>query len=376
MGISLFVLPIVMAYVIDLALGDPAWLYHPVILIGKLINILERFLGRLSIAKYLQGVLLTLITVGVTGIFTGAVYIIIASILRLTWLKILLSALIIWTSFSNRCLGDEVSEVYNALANRDIDYARTRLQRVVGRDASVLSENEIIRAAVETLSENLIDGFVSPLFYATLGTVISCVFLTKNLELAGVTRAFYLVNIGEISNHIRATDLFNVGNIEESFYLSLAPLFAMVYKAVNTLDSMVGYKNEKYIDLGRFSAKTDDVFNFIPARIGSILIILTGLVSGRNGIRVFIRDRRKHTSPNCAFPESAFSGILKIKLGGSHIYFGNMVYKPTIGEDKRNIDFRIIKEAIRLMYGSSFVNLMSFLAIILVVASKFTMTGI
>lgn len=351
MGISLFVLPIVIAYVIDLVLGDPAWLYHPVILIGKLINRLERFLGGLSIGKYFQGVLLTLITVGVTGIFTGAVYIIIAGILKLTLLKILLSSLIIWTSFSNRCLGDEVKEVYKALANRDIDYARERLQRVVGRDTSVLSENEIIRAAVETLSENLIDGFVSPLFYATLGMIISYIFMSKNI----VYHSF----MEPLSKNI------GYNNFTESFYLSFAPVLVLVFKAVNTLDSMVGYKNEKYILLGRFSAKTDDVFNFIPARIGSILIILTGIITRRNGMKVFLRDRKNHTSPNCAYSESAFSGILKIMLGGSHIYFGKMVYKPTIGEDEKKIDFKIIKEAISLMYGSSLVNLIFFIAVIL-----------
>lgn len=181
----------------------------------------------------------------------------------------------------------------------------------MGRDTKSLSKDEIVRADVETIAENTADGVIAPILYAILGG---------------------------------------------------APL-AMMYKGINTMDSMLGYMNEKYKHIGFFPAKTDDVFNFIPARITGFLICLSAPLVGGNikeSIKVMIRDRKNHKSPNCAYPEGAAAGAMGVQLGGTNIYFGEKIYKPTIGNKLKELDEEHIIATIKLMYGAMFYLLILF----------------
>lgn len=179
-----------------------------------------------------------------------------------------------------------------------LDSARTRLSYIVGRDTQNLSREEIVRATVETVSENTSDGIIAPLFYASI---------------------------------------FG------------APL-ALCYKMINTMDSMLGYKNEKYRKIGFFPAKTDDVANFIPARLTGILMILTHPFQIKRSLRIMLRDRKNHKSPNCGYPEAATAGILGVQLGGNNYYFGELVEKPTIGDKLRPLEAEDINRTIKIMY--------------------------
>ena len=192
---------------------------------------------------------------------------------------------------------------------------------IVGRDTENLSEKEIIRATVETVAENTVDGLIAPLFYAFVGACI------------------------------------NVGGI------SLAAPLAMTYKAINTLDSSVGYKNEKYLHIGFASAKIDDIANYIPSRISVILFTIGNLFlrnDYKNCFKISIRDRKNHKSPNCAFSEGAVAGALGIQLGGTNIYFGETVYKPTIGDKTREIEVQDISRTNKILYATSLTSMLVF----------------
>ncbi|NRZ96469.1 adenosylcobinamide-phosphate synthase [Clostridium tetanomorphum] len=294
---------IVLAVIIDWIVGDPYWFPHPVIYIGKLISALDKK-GR-KICKSNEALKL----------FGGLIVIIVASfsflspflILKLAignlWIYHSLNILILWTTLSAKCLKDEAIKVYYALKNRDIKDARLKLSYIVGRDTSELDEKEIIRADVETVAENASDGVIAPLFYGIIGG---------------------------------------------------APL-AMMYKGINTMDSMLGYMNEKYLHIGFFPAKVDDIFNFIPARISGILMCFTApLVNGNilYSFKIMLRDRKNHKSPNCAYPEAATAGAMEVQIGGTNVYFGEVVYKPTIGDMKKELSFVHIFDSIKLMYAS------------------------
>ena len=219
------------------------------------------------------------------------------------WLYHCLNIIIIWTTLAAKCLDGEAKKVYYALKNNDLEDARVKLSYIVGRDTKELSDKEIIRADVETVAENAADGVIAPLFYAIFGG---------------------------------------------------APL-AMMYKGINTMDSMLGYMNEKYRYIGFFPAKVDDVFNFIPARLTGILICIVAFIVKGNPIesfRIMIRDRKNHKSPNCAYPEGAAAGAMRVQLGGTNVYFGEVVYKPTIGDKSIELSFEHIDECIKLMYGA------------------------
>ena len=193
----------------------------------------------------------------------------------------------------------------------DLEKSRIQLSYIVGRDTTNLNEKEIVRATVETVAENTVDGIIAPLFYGFIGR---------------------------------------------------APL-AMAYKAVNTLDSTVGYKNDKYYYLGFASAKIDDIANYIPARLGVILLPLGSLFTGFNfkdALKIGIRDRKNHKSPNCAFSEGAVAGALGIQLGGTNVYFGKEVYKPTIGDKTREIEIEDIVRTNKIMYSSSIISIIIF----------------
>lgn len=298
------ILIMILGYIMDLVFGDPYWFPHPVRFIGKLISKTEKFIRKHAKSekslKY-WGILMWLVPVVTTALVT-------ALIVKITsfnkYVEIFVSAFIIYTTLSTKCLKDEATKIYNVLETGDIKKSREQLSYIVGRDTTNLSQSEIIRATVETVAENTVDGTISPMFYGFL----------------------------------------------------FGPVGAMTYKAINTLDSMVGYKNDKYLNLGCVSAKLDDVANFIPARLTAIFMPLGAFLCGMNGANSFkiaIRDRKNHKSPNCAFAEGAAAGAIGVQLGGTNIYFGKEVYKPTIGDKKRELENYDIVRMNKLMYATT-----------------------
>jgi len=294
-------LTIGVGFLLDLLLGDPAWLPHPVRWIGRLIACLEKRIRALALSPQglkLAGIGLVLLTVGAAYLCTWAILYLAGQISA--YLYYLLSAVVVYYSLATRCLGQEALGIYQALTAGDLPLARKRLSYIVGRDTQDLSSGEVVRGAVETVAENTVDGVISPLCYIFLG----------------------------------------------------GPALGMAYKAVNTLDSMVGYLNEKYRDLGWAAARLDDVANLLPARVTGVLLPLAGSLWGRNpwlGLRIMWRDRRNHKSPNGGYPEAAMAGLLGIQLGGTNYYFGEPVYKPTIGDPGKPLEPSDILAAVRIM---------------------------
>ena len=297
------VLDIILAVMLDLIIGDPYWFPHPVIYIGKLISRLDKVGRRLCKTnkqiKAFGGIIVVI--VALSSFLVPFIILMISK--EVSWLYHILNVILIWTTIATRCLHKEGKKVYDSLAKNDIYDARVKLSYIVGRDTKTLSEYEIVRADVETIAENASDGVIAPILYAILGG---------------------------------------------------APL-AMMYKGINTMDSMLGYMNEKYKYIGFFPAKTDDIFNFIPARITGFLICLAAPFVGGNiveSIKVMVRDRKNHKSPNCAYPEGAAAGAMGVRLGGTNVYFGEKIYKPTIGNKTKKLGKEHIIDTIKLMYGA------------------------
>lgn len=299
------------AWLLDCWLGDPPHWPHPIRVIGNLIHRVQRvirFLCHRDFTLRLGGAALWVIVVGASW---AAVW----GILELAyglhvWMGVALETGLIYTLLAGRSLGDAAREVETPLRAGDLAASREKLSWIVGRDTSRLQPPQITRAVVETVAENTVDGVIAPLFFLLLGG---------------------------------------------------APL-AMAYKAVNTLDSMVGYKHEKYRAIGMVSARLDDAANFIPARLSWLLLTLAAKLCGydhQSALRIGWRDRRNHSSPNCAWPEATVAGALGIRLGGPNDYFGERVEKPWIGEATREVSVEDIPAAIRLM------NIASLLALIL-----------
>ena len=293
-------LSIYTGYALDLIIGDPYSFPHPVRYIGKLISIVEKQIRKITSSDKglkIAGFFLWFIVVGATfGITT-----LVLQLFKFNKLAyFIVNTILIYTTLATKCLKDESVKIYKVLKTGDLEKSRIQLSYIVGRDTTNLNEKEIVRATVETVAENTVDGIIAPLFYGFIGG---------------------------------------------------APL-AMAYKAVNTLDSTVGYKNDKYYYLGFASAKIDDIANYIPARLGVVLLSLGSLFAGfnfRNALKIGIRDRKNHKSPNCAFSEGAVAGALGIQLGGTNVYFGKEVYKPTIGDKTREIEIEdIVKQLLML----------------------------
>jgi len=307
---------IIAAYFLDLIIGDPHWIPHPVRIIGKVIKYLERVLRKNNQgqqAEKIKGIILTVITVGLSY-FIIYFLIYIARIIS-PGLKFAFSSFFIFTTLSTKNLGEEAFSVYRALEEDNLELARERVSRIVGRDTSDLDEEEIVRATIETIAENTVDGIISPLFYAVLGG---------------------------------------------------APL-AMAYKAVNTLDSMVGYKNEKYLYFGWFSAKLDDLVNYLPARISVLLIPVASLIVRQRGLmalRAIFRDGKESPSPNAGIPQAGFAGSLGIQLGGVNFYQGLKEYRPILGEKLKKKSSKDILNAIWLSCTVSMLMFLSGLAIL------------
>ena len=305
------ILSIYIGYIIDLIIGDPYSFPHPVRFIGKLIKITEdriRKVAKNDKALKIGGFTLWFITVGVTYLVT---YLIVKLSSLIPGGFLIANSFLIYTTLATKCLKDEAVKIYEVLQTKDIEKARVQVSYIVGRDTTHLDEGEIIRATVETVAENTVDGIIAPMFYAFIGG---------------------------------------------------APL-AMAYKAINTLDSTVGYKNDKYKDLGFASAKIDDIANFIPARISSILMAIGSFIlkyNYKDALKISIRDRKNHKSPNCAYPEGSVAGALGIQLGGTNIYFGKAVYKPTIGDKHREIEVDDIVKTNKIMYATSITSIVVF----------------
>lgn len=311
------ILSIYIGYVMDLIIGDPYSFPHPVRYIGKLIKTTENKIRKIAKTdKNLKigGFVLWFVTVGITYLVT---YLTVKLSSFVPGGFLIANSILIYTTLATKCLKDEAVKIYKVLKSKDIEKSRIQLSYIVGRDTTSLDEGEIIRATVETVAENTVDGIIAPMFYAFIGG---------------------------------------------------APL-AMAYKAINTLDSTVGYKNEKYMNLGFASAKIDDIANYIPARISVLLMTIGSLILGydyKSCFKISIRDRKNHKSPNCAYPEGAVAGALGVQLGGTNIYFGKEVHKPTIGDKIREIEIEDIVRTNKIMYATSITSILIFTALFIV----------
>lgn len=295
------IIALLIGFILDLLLGDPAWLYHPVCLIGRYIAWAEKRLRARGGNLRRSAVILTASTVILTMVVVAALLWLLSRFGRVPLLVGM--ALLDWMGIAITSMAREARGVAQAL-DRGVEAGRTQVARIVGRDTQRLNEEEIIKATLETVAENTTDGVISPLLYAAIG----------------------------------------------------GPVLLWGFKAASTLDSMVGYLDEKYRDIGWSSARLDDVLNFIPARITALLLCLaaalTGL-DGANAFRIVRRDHANHKSPNCAWSESAAAGALHIQLGGTHDYFGKSVEKPTIGDADRAAQRGDIAKVNRLLYVAS-----------------------
>lgn len=301
---------ICVAMILDFFVGDPYWFPHPVKFMGKLISILEKLFRRVchsAISLKLAGILITILTCFVSGAFT----IIILKVLKAYLpFSIMIEIIICTTCIAARSLDYEASKTLKALS-QSLDAGRKQLSNIVGRDTACLSEEEVFKACIETVAENISDGVIAPIFYM-----------------------FFFGATGGI-----------------------------VYKQINTLDSMIGYKNERYKDIGFFAAKLDDIVNFIPSRLSAFLLLVSARFSTKSfstadikrGYDIFIRDRFNHLSPNSAQTESVIAGLLGIQLGGTHTYFGKTVVKKTIGDKIKPASASDVRKTIKLIYKSEIV---------------------
>lgn len=298
---------LIVGFALDLILGDPPYRFHPVRLMGGMARLYEDRIRR-HIEDELKGgwLLAVALPLDVFLITAGLLWI---SNLIHPAMAFALTIFLIYSALSIRDMEDHVRRIDQSLSDGDLESARLHLSKIVGRDTGALQEKDIVRAAVETVAEGTLDGIVSPMFYAALGG---------------------------------------------------AP-FVMVFKSASTLDSLVGYRNERYEKFGRFAARLDDLLNYLPARITPVLIAIGALFSGsdaRRALRIGFRDGRNNPSPNSGFPESSFAGALGVKLGGLNYYEGQAVKKPFLHAEAKEPERGDIAKSIRLMYFTSFIALL------------------
>jgi len=309
-------------FILDIIIGDPNNPFHPVRGIGYIAKKFETiFRNILKNSLKFAGFVTWILTVTLTFAITFEIVNI--SKKFNIYFGIIVEGILIYFCISSKALVVEGYKVIKFLLKNDIEGARKQLSFIVGRDTAGLDKDGIIRAVIETIAENMADGIIAPLLYA---------------------------------------GIFG------------APL-AFAYKAVNTLDSMFGYKNNKYIDFGYFSAKLDDVFNYIPARITGILIIISAAIlryDYKNSLKIYKRDRYNHTSPNSAHPEAAIAGALGLELGGSNYYFGKLVEKPTIGDKFKEIEIKDVNKTVKVLYLSSFIGFLFALTLRILMGTLFS----
>lgn len=295
-----------LGFLLDLLLGDPYWLPHPIRLIGSLIARLDRWLlGEAKIRdnqkEFRKGILLTVLVLLITT--AVAAFIFFGAYAIHPYVGVAVEMIMTYQILATKCLKVESMKVYRCLQEENLETARKAVSMIVGRDTAVLNEEGVTKAAVETVAENTSDGVIAPMLYTALG----------------------------------------------------GPVLGFFYKAVNTMDSMVGYKNERYLYFGRAAARLDDVVNYIPARISAYLMILAAYCggrcfSGKRAYAIYKRDNRKHASPNSAQTEAVCAGALGVRLAGDASYFGKLVKKPYIGDAVRSVEYEDIRRANRLLY--------------------------
>ena len=302
-------------FAFDLVVGDPHWLPHPIRLVGRLISGLERILRRVFPAtpkgEHAAGVVLVVLVCTIST--ACAIALLVLCGMASPWLALAVESIMCYQMLATKALKDESMKVYDALAAGDLAAARSAVSMIVGRDVERLDAAGVTRAAVETVAENASDGVVAPLLFMAVGG---------------------------------------------------APL-GVFYKAVNTMDSMVGYRNEKYRYFGTAAARFDDVLNFVPARLSGVLMVCAASIArldAKGAWRIFLRDRRKHASPNSAHTEAACAGALDVALAGDAWYFGKLVEKPTIGDALRPVEAADIVRANRLLYATASLSLVLCLA--------------
>lgn len=293
-------------YVLDLIFGDPRQIYHPIRIIGNLIAVLEKGIRKVfpktSKGELAGGTVLVVLVVQICTAVPAALLGLAAWIHPVVYW--LLASFWCWQILATKSLKTESMKVYAPLKEGDLPAARRAVAMIVGRDTERLTEEGVAKAAVETVAENTSDGIVAPLIFLALG----------------------------------------------------GPALGFFYKAVNTMDSMVGYKNERYLYFGRTAARLDDVLNFLPSRISAWLMILAAAIlgmDGKNAKRIYLRDRKNHASPNSAQTEAVMAGALRVQLAGDAWYFGELYKKPTIGDPFRAVEPEDIVRANRLMYLTS-----------------------
>ena len=297
-------------FVLDLIFGDPYWLPHPIRFIGNLISNGEKLIRgnkeKSAEKQRVEGVILAVSVIVISTIIP--IIILVAARMINNYLALAIESFMCYQILATKGLKTESMKVYNKLAEEDLEGARYAVSMIVGRDTKALDEAGVAKAAVETVAENTSDGIIAPMIFMAIGG---------------------------------------------------APL-GFLYKAINTLDSMIGYKNDKYLNFGRFAAKLDDIANFIPARISAYLMIFASFILGFNykgAYKIYSRDKYNHASPNSAHTESVCAGALNVQLAGNAYYFGKLYEKPTIGDDLRPINYDDIKKANKLLYATAFICL-------------------
>ncbi|WP_313134629.1 adenosylcobinamide-phosphate synthase CbiB [Anaerocolumna sp.] len=295
-------------FILDLLFGDPYWLPHPIRLIGNLIAGLDKMLlgdirekERDYKKEFRKGILLTVLVLVITISVTAIILYFAYKVTPLLGLAV--ESIMSYQMLATKCLKLESMKVYVKLKEGDLPGARKAVSMIVGRDTQVLDEIGVAKAAIETVAENTSDGIIAPMLCLAIG----------------------------------------------------GPVLGFFYKAVNTMDSMVGYKNDRYLYFGRPAAKLDDVINFLPARISAVLMITACSFagkeySGKHAWQIYKRDRKNHASPNSAHTEAVCAGALGIRLAGDNSYFGKIVQKPYIGDALRTVEFEDIVRANRLLY--------------------------
>lgn len=301
---------LLLGFLLDLALGDPRWLYHPIRLVGHLITGTERVLRGLfpetKKGELAAGALLVLVVAGIT---TAAPALILYGAGKLNQgLLFALYTLFSYQILATRSLKDESMKVYRALKAQDLKGARQAVSMIVGRDTQELDQEGVAKAAIETVAENTSDGIIAPLLFLALG----------------------------------------------------GPVLGFFYKSINTMDSMVGYKNEKYLYFGRAAAKLDDVVNYLPARLSALLMIAATVFTPfdtKNAWRIYRRDHANHASPNSAHTEAVMAGALGLQLAGNACYFGKLYEKPTIGDIIKKVEAEDIRRANVLLYATALLTM-------------------
>lgn len=300
------IIAFMLGFFLDLQLGDPHWLWHPVRLIGKLIEKLEKKYNRPGTrGNFLRGIFTVII---VCFFSTVAAFVLTFTAYKINFYAgIAVEAVLTYYVLAAKCLKKESMKVYMALKHGTLENARKAVSMIVGRDTENLTEEEVCRAAVETVAENTSDGVIAPLLFAAI----------------------------------------------------FGPAGGFFYKAVNTMDSMIGYKNSRYEAFGKAAAKLDDFVNFLPARLSAFLMIFSCRILGKdfsekNALKIFRRDRYNHASPNSAQTESVCAGALGVRLAGPASYEGIIEEKPYIGDSLREIQVEDIKRVNRLMYTTAF----------------------